>query len=201
MKHQVIFIHGGDPYDSYEQFITALKKRKLDFERLKTKGWRQSLPDKLGPKFEVILPRMPNSLNAKYVEWKIWFEKFIPYMRKEVILGGHSLGGLFLAKYLSENKFPKKIRGIFLIAPPFKGNGGADPMGDFILPKNMNGLKKYESVVHLYHSEDDEIVLPKDFENYLEVLPKAHVKIFKDKGHFIGGKSFPELVRDIKKLV
>src|SRR5690348_8942682 len=110
MKHQLIFLHGGDPYDTYEQFLASLKKQEIDLTRMKAKGWKEHLQAKLGPKFDVILPRMPNSMNAKYLEWKIWFEKLIPHMSKEVILGGHSLGGIFLAKYLSENKFPKKIK-------------------------------------------------------------------------------------------
>ena len=75
MKRQIILIHGGNTYDSYEQYIATLKKIKLDFKRaLSGIGWRGSLQEELGKKFEVIAPRMPNSLNAKYLEWDIWFK-------------------------------------------------------------------------------------------------------------------------------
>jgi predicted alpha/beta hydrolase family esterase len=199
MKRQVVLIHGGDPYDSYGQYIASLKKIKIDWKRMQVKGWKESLQAQLGPKFSVLAPRMPNSMNAKYLEWKIWFEKFIPYMNSEVIFVGHSLGGIFLPKYLSLNRFSKKIKGIFLVAPPFEGNGPRDPMADFILPKNMSRFAKYRAIVHLYHSTDDKIVQTSDFQRYLKVLPEAQVRIFKDRGHFTGQK-FPEIVKDIKSL-
>ena len=194
-KKQVIFIHGGDTFDSYDKYIASLKKTKLDFKRALSKGWKGTLPAKLGP----ALPRMPNSLNAKYLEWKIWFDKFIPHMNKEVVLGGNSLGAIFLAKYLSENRFPKKIKGILLVAPPFKGNDANDSLADFVLPKNMSRLAKYGDKVHLYHSADDRLVLASDFKRYMEVLPDAKVSLFKDRGHFLGNR-FPEIVKDIKSL-
>ncbi len=65
---------------------------------------------------------MPNKTNAQFEEWKIWFEKFIPFLNDGVILVGHSLGGVFLAKYLSENKFPKKIGGVFLVSAVYEKN-------------------------------------------------------------------------------
>ena len=62
---------------------------------------------------------MPLQDNAKYEEWKILFERYIPHLKDNVILMGNSLGGIFLAKYLSENKFPKKILSTYLTCPPF----------------------------------------------------------------------------------
>lgn len=199
MKRQVIFIHGGDPHDSYKQYIDFLKAFRLDFKQALAKGWRGALQENLGEKFEVMTPRMPNSLNAKYLEWEIWFKKFIPHMENEVVLGGQSLGGMFLAKYLSENRFPKKIKGIFLVAPPFKANNKKDPMADFILPKNISRFVKYGDKIHLYHSDDDKLVWKSDFNRYVEAIPNAKVRIFKNRGHFMGEK-FPELVKDIKAL-
>jgi hypothetical protein len=40
------------------------------------------------------------------------------------ILIGHSLGGSFLLKYVSEEKIGKTIAGIFLIATPYWGGAG-----------------------------------------------------------------------------
>ena len=106
MKHQVIVIHGGDTYDTYKEYIANLKREKVDetaLWKLRVKRWKATLGKKLGKEFEVIAPSMPNSDNARYLEWEIWFKKFIPHMKKEVVLVGHSLGGIFLSKYFSVN--------------------------------------------------------------------------------------------------
>ena len=146
MKKQVVVIHGGSAFDSYEDYFSYLKNYKLDFEKLKRKGWKENLTRDLGVDFEVITPKMPNSLNAKYIEWKIWFEKLIPFLEKEAVLVGHSLGGTFLAKYLSENKFPKKIPGTFLVAAPFNedktGRRTNYSLADFRLSKSLNLFEK-----------------------------------------------------------
>ena len=52
---------------------------------------------------------MPCKFMVDYEAWKIWFERHFQFLQKEVILIGWSLGGRFLLKYLSENKFPFKI--------------------------------------------------------------------------------------------
>jgi hypothetical protein len=57
---------------------------------------------------------MPNPMNARYNEWKILFKKIVLLLDDNVILIGHSLGAIFLVKYLSENKFPKKNSGNFI---------------------------------------------------------------------------------------
>ena len=105
MKKQVVVIHGADTFDTYEDSLKFLRNFEIDsLEYFKGKNWKTSLQERLGDEFEVISPRMPNTLNAKYLEWKIWFEKLVPLLNEEVILIGHSLGGTFLAKYLAENK-------------------------------------------------------------------------------------------------
>jgi hypothetical protein len=75
MKKQVVIIHGGDTYDSYEKYLEDLKALKLDFTRVTKKSWKDSFEEDLGEGFEVIRPEMPNWMNAKYLEWKIWFDK------------------------------------------------------------------------------------------------------------------------------
>ena len=104
MKKQVVVIHGGDTFKTYEQYLRFLKRFDIDFERYRSgkNDWKTNLREALGEEYEVIAPVMPNKNNAKYPEWQIWFEKFIPFLNGEIILVGHSLGGTFIAKYLSE---------------------------------------------------------------------------------------------------
>lgn len=199
MKKQIVVIHGGETFDSYKEYISFLKKKELNFEKAISKRWKDNLGKDLGKGFEVVMPLMPSASNAKYLEWKIWFEKLIPFLEKEVVLLGHSLGGIFLAKYLSENKFPKKIRGTFLVAPAYDKEGIGESLADFKLKKDLKGLSEQSEKLFLFHSDDDEVVPKANFEKYKKVLSGAIFKEFKNKGHFIQ-KNFPEIVREIKKL-
>ncbi len=197
MKKQVVVIHGGGTYDTYEKFLSYLNEAPLDFERMKRKGWKDNLPDDLGPEYEIIAPEMPNWQNAKYVEWKIWFDKLVPFLAAEVVMVGHSLGGIFLAKYLAENDLPKKIRAVFLVAAPFDDRGADYSLADFILPDSPEKLRDQAGKLSLYHSTDDAVVRFSDLEKYKKKLPGATFVIFSDRGHFSQG-SFPEIVSAIK---
>jgi len=200
MKKQVVVIHGGDAFSTYEKYISFLKNFQIDLERYRSEriDWKRNLGKELGQNYEVILPEMPNKTNAKYVEWKIWFEKLIPYLNPEIILIGHSMGGVFLVKYLAEEKFPKKILAVFLIAAPYDMDEGR-PLVEFIPPNSLSQFENQAVKVFLYHSKDDQIVNFAEFEKYQKSLKNVVSKAFTDRGHF-NQESFPELVEDIKNL-
>jgi len=199
MKKQVVVIHGGDTFDTYEEWFEYLKKKPLNFERIKSPqgDWKDGLGEKLGSDFEMVFPQMPNKQNAKYAEWKIWFETIIPYLEPEVMLIGHSLGGIFIPKYLSENKFPKTIRATFLVAAPYDDKDSEYTLGDFALPSDVSGFERQGGKIFMYQSEDDPMVPFSDFLKYQKVLPAATFRTFKDRAHF-DQKEFPEIVEDIK---
>lgn len=199
MKKQIVIIHGGSTYDSYEKYLHSLRSAKLDFGRLKQPRWRDNLKRALGKNFEVILLKMPCPENAKYLEWKIWFKKVVPFLASKVVLVGHSLGGIFLAKYLSENKFPKKNIAVFLIAAPFDKKDSYYSLADFILPKNLRRFEKQSDQIFLYHGQDDPVVPLVNLEKYRKLLPQATVRVFQNKGHF-NQSSFPELAKEIKNI-
>jgi uncharacterized protein len=198
MKRQIVVIHGGDAYDTYEEYIEALKKEPFELKDLFYNGWKKKLQERLGDRYQVIAPRMPNSNNARYLEWKIWFDKIIPFLTDGLILIGHSLGGIFLARYLSENKLPIKIIGIMLVAAPHTDNF-KQSMADFINPQNTSLFKDQAGEIFLYFSKDDQIVPIDSLSSYERDLPQARVRIFSDRGHF-NQEEFPEIVEDIKKL-
>ena len=201
MKKQVFIIHGGDTFKTYEEYLLFLKDWEIDFEKYKEnkKDWKINLQEELGDEFEVIAPKMPNKINAKYLEWKIWFEKFIPYITEGVILVGHSLGGSFLVKFLSENDMPKKIRGTFLVAPVYDEDSDDYSLADFKLPDNLSGFEKQGGQIFIYHSEDDPVVPFNNLGKFKEKLISAKTIIFKNKQHF-GQEKLPEIVKDIKGL-
>lgn len=199
MVHQVVAIHGGDTFATYEDYLAFLRAFKVDADYLRKKRWRETLGEALGPTFEVLAPRMPNNLNARFAEWKIWFEKIIPHLSEEVTLVGHSLGGLFLAKYLAENAFPKKIVATFLVAAVYDDASDTGSLADFTIPASLEWLAKQGGQIFLYHSQDDPLVPWSDFEKYRAALPQATARTFSDRQHFSQAQ-LPELVADIRSL-
>jgi len=200
-KQQVVIIHGGTSFAKYSEYLRFLKQEKLTVKKLKQKkGWKFYLGPELGKGFEVLQPRMPNPMNAKYSEWKLWFEKIIPLLDHEVILVGNSLGGLFLAKYLSTTIFPKKIRALFLLAAPYSKADKTEDPSDFA---KLSSLARIASQAHntfIFHSKDDPLVPVSEAKRYKRELPTAQLRLFTNKAHF-SQEHFPELVRAIKKML
>ena len=203
VKQQVIIIHGGDTHRTYRGYLAFLKKQPLNYTKLVKGGWKDHLQKELGRRFEVVQLKMPNPLNARYVEWKIMFRKLIPFLKGRPILVGHSLGSIFLAKYLSENKFPKKVRATLLVAAPYNNDlrksSHKQLRADFALPKSLARFEKQGGKIFLYQSKDDPVVPFSHFEKYEKALTRAQGRIFKNRSHF-GQEKFPELARTIKKL-
>ncbi len=198
-KQQIVAVGGGDTFKTYKEYVAFLKNYKLNFEKLKMKRWKETLDERLGNSFEVISPRMPNPMNARYKEWKIMFGKLLPFLNNNLILLGHSLGGTFLVKYLSENKFPKKIKATFLVSAPYEAKNKNYSLGDFSLPKKLDKFQKQGGKIFLYHSKGDKIVPFSDMRKYKKALFEAEAIIFKDRGHFDQAE-FPEIVRKIKTI-
>lgn len=201
---QVFFIHGGtSAFDTYEQFIDYLKGMKVDLANANKRAWPQLLQESLGPDYEVFWLRMPNRENAKYEEWRIWFSKYVPLIQNGAVLIGHSLGAIFLAKYLATEDVPVTIAGTFLVAAPHTSGGSGEysrDMGQFTPPDNLEKFAQQGGAIFLYHSKDDPVVSFAELAKYQAALPSATVRIFEDRGHFYGQESFPELVADIKAL-
>lgn len=192
-------IHGGMTFKNQKDYLSYLKNKEIKLE--KKPSWAGDYIDKeLGKKFQIIKPRFPLQDNAKYEDWKIWFERYIPYLRDNSILIGGSLGGIFLAKYLSENKFPKKLLSVYMICPPFDNTiEGEDLVGGFNLKSDLSLIEKNCKDVTLMFSADDDTVPVYHAEKYRNKLKDSKIIIYKSKnGHFKISK-FPEIIKMIKE--
>ncbi|MBX4201034.1 alpha/beta hydrolase [Candidatus Parcubacteria bacterium] len=200
MRKQIVVIHGGRTYTAYQDYIDSLKNREVTIDNFKTqKEWKESLQADLGPDFEVFSPKMPNGNNAVYQEWKIWLERLVPFLQDNSILIGHSLGGIFLAKYLSENVFPKKIKAVILLAAPFSDEGLHESLGGFALPPSLERFSEQVGNIYLLASEDDPVVPYTHLEKYKKALPNSKEITFTGKQH-CREESFPEMIDLIKSL-
>jgi predicted alpha/beta hydrolase family esterase len=202
MKKQVVFIHGGDAFTKREDFLEYL--RTMPLRSLPGKEapvhWTQTLTADLGEDYEVFMLSMPNKHNASFDEWSIWFERYFEYLRDGAVLVGWSLGGMFLAKYLSENQAPFAVGRLLLLAAPcgrYSSPDGND-CGTFQFdPAILTNLSKQIKNIEIWHSEDDFVVDFADVKKYQKALPEATFKGFIDKNHFLT-PTFPELLQSIK---
>ena len=197
-KTQIFIVHGAMTFKNCKDYIHFLKTRKISIK--KKISWAGDYLDKeLGKSFEIIRPRMPMQDNAKYKEWAIHFERHFPFLRNNIILIGSSLGGIFLAKYLSEKRFPKKILSVYLVCPPFDNTHSVETLaGGFKLKTSLSLLEKNCPKPTLFFSKDDESVPVYHAKKYAKKLKNAKIVVFKSKnGHFAISK-FPEIVKMIK---
>lgn len=213
-KQQVIIVGGGETFDTREDYLSWLENQ-MTFEPFRyatrKKNWKENLQADLngwfGSKYEVAYLSMPNKLDAKYDAWKIYFDRIIPHLRDGVILVGHSLGGLFLSKYLGESKdFPVKVSAVCLISTPLScyssstGRGfNNEGFGGFSIELERYCQSDCDfGECHVFHSVDDTVVPLKDsvYQNCTNFTPHT----FSDRGHFIHDEHFPELVSVIKQV-
>lgn len=201
-KHQLFYIHGGEAFSDYKKYLKHLETVEIeppteDSER--SLIWTDSLRTELGEDWEVFKPTMPNKLNARYKEWKIWFERHFEFLRDDVVLLGWSQGGYFLAKYLIENQTPFKVKALFLVAAPFEpADFGGEDGGDFAFnTKKVGQLAKRAETIHIFHSEDDPVVPFEHARLYHEGIKDSVLLSFTSRGHFVV-EEFPELVEKIK---
>lgn len=193
---QVLVIHGGNSFSSYDTYIKGLKLKEIDYERLKLqKKWKSWIAEQL-PHYDVLLPTFPNGNNAVYDEWEIYFEKLIPFFGDDVQLVGHSLGAMFLAKYLQKNPLENKVRRLVLIAGGYDDDSVED-LGSFEVT-SVTKLKESADEIHLFHSNDDFVVPFSELAKFQADIPSAVSHIFEDRGHFLD-ETFPELLDLLKQ--
>lgn len=187
----------------------TFKKRKEYIHYLKTKDikpyvtWSgEWLSKALGKGYEMIRPRMPQSDNAKYEDWKIIFERYLKTLRKDSIVIGSSLGGILLAKYFSEHKPPKRLHSVYMICAPYDNDLPTEDLGGgFALKKDISRIDRCAKQVYMLFSKKDDVVPVSHAYKFAKKLKKTKIIIFpRIKGHFRIRK-FPEIVKMIKRDV
>lgn len=188
-------------FKNKKDYLNFLKTREISIEK-KIRWADDYLDKKLGKDFEIIRPRMPLQDDAKYSDWKIHFERYFPKLINNIILIGSSLGGIFLSKYLSENKFPKKILSTYLICPPFDNTLiGEDLAGGFNLKSDLTMIEKNSKNLYLLFSKDDNVVPISHAKKYEKKLKSAKFVIYENKNGHFQIPEFPEIIKMIKSDV
>ena len=193
---QVVIIHGGTSYNSYERYLDDLKNSPIDYDRLKkSPSWTEWIDNQMADA-DVLYPRFPNSQNAVYKEWKIYFEKLLPVLGDDVSLVGYSLGAMFLAQYLNDHVLENKVSQICLVAPSYDDESIED-MGTFKI-KSASGLARSSDDIHIFHSTDDFVSPYTELAKFEADLPMAKIHRFTDRNHFFQ-PTLPELLEVLRQ--
>lgn len=198
MKQQVVFINGGNPkenYDSYTDFLQGLEYNPYEENFL---SWNKTLWKYLWEDYEYLTVPFREKKYADYNEWKIMFEKLLPFLREEVVLVSTSLWSSFILKYIGEKEFPVPIKKIFFVAPALDDTPD-ELLGTFRFDLEMiyHKVQRWAKDIYIYHSRDDNCV---PFEQSLTLksfFPEAVFREFDDRGHFYAQERLPEIERDI----
>lgn len=141
---------------------------------------------------------MPDAWMPRYNKWKELFESF--NVDEDTILIGHSLGGGFIIRYLSENNI--NVGKVILIAPWIDpDNLERDNIGDFFdFDINYKLSDQVKSLSIFVSNDDDEDIL-KSVSIIESSVENCVVYRFEDMGHFtfedMKSNEFPELLDNI----
>jgi len=193
---QVVVLHGGTSFSSYAAYRAELERKELSYWKLTHPlRWKEQLVANLTA-FDVLYPTMPNSANAVFDEWKIYFEKLLTFLGDDVQLIGHSLGATFLAKYLQEVPLATPVKRVLLVAGCYNDESNED-LGSFKLTSTTK-LPQSATEVHLFHSKDDPVVPFTELAKFQADLPNAISHVFDNRGHFTD-ETFPEILTTLKQ--
>lgn len=155
--------------------------------------WVKAELEKRG--YEVFNPEFPKPYEPVYEDWLDVFHS-LP-IGSDTLLIGHSCGGGFLIRYLSEND--KKVGQVILVAP------WLDPKNHlknnfFVFTIDPYLEKKTEGVTTLISLDDGQDVLT-SVDILIRAVKGMDIKQFTEKGHFteedMGIREFPELLKII----
>ena len=205
MKTLVMILHGGESGGNRsDDGIPIRSIIKSTFSTDKGNPiWTENLDKFLGSdKFEVICPLFPNANDMVYTERERFLNQVLSDLGfrdyQDLILVSHSLGTVFLQKYLCVNnvnqKFGKNVKQVHFVACSVD-------YGDFKLSQNWNNIINQvdPSQIYLYYSNDDKKCEPEETLFYKQNLSESNIQAFEDKGHFTSFE-FHELVENINKI-
>lgn len=140
-------------------------------------------------------PEMPDAYKPDYKMWRNEFERY--EVNEQTILVGHSCGGGFILRWLSENN--KGGDKLILVAPWLDlDRRKTTDFFDFKIDSNI--VKRFNEV-HLFVSSDDSKDILKSVEKIKKKLPSIQLHEYTNKGHFcyenLKTEKFPELLEVI----
>lgn len=180
MKENYFLIHGsyGNPYKNWIPWLKKqLSKRQLN----------------------CIVPSFPTPYKQDYESWSMILKAYleIGYITEDTTFVTHSLGGIFLVKFLIDNEI--KVKKIITIAG-FNNLEFADDMNlykSFYMNDRISDIRLYSSEIISIYSDNDPYVQKRAAEQFADDI-RAQKVLIKEAGHFnekYGYTEFRELLK------
>jgi len=146
----------------------------------------------------VVTIEVPKPWQPRYDIWKKEFERFD--ITPETILVGHSCGGGFLVRWLSENK-DKSVGKVVLVAPWLNPeNNPAFDTADFFEFDIDPDLVNRTASMAIFNSDNDEADIHESIQIIIDKVQGVQYKEFHNYGHFtlegMNTVEFPELLEE-----
>jgi predicted alpha/beta hydrolase family esterase len=141
----------------------------------------------------------PLPWQPRYDIWKKELERF--EITPETVLVGHSCGGGFLIRWLSENA-NKQVNRVVLVAPWLNPeNNPRSDTADFFDFTIDPHLSKRTAGITIFNSDNDKPTIHKSVQIICDAIQKAKYVEFHNYGHFclkdMKTVEFPELLNEI----
>ena len=182
MTTQVLFIQGGGAgtYDDWDSKLA------------------DSLRRDLGPDYEVRYPRMPDEGDPDFTRWVAALGEELDKLDAGAVLVGHSFGATIIALGLSRAPAVRPLAGVFLIAPPFFGEGGW-ASDEVAFGPDLGAKLPPETPVRLYQGDQDADVPPEHLDLYATAIPRAVARRLPGRDHQLND-DLSEVAADIRAL-
>lgn len=192
MKNAVL-VHGQPSKREYYE---------LDFPSPSNAHWFPWLQQKLLRK-DILAqtPEMPRPFSPRYDNWKKQFERFD--INANTTLVGHSTGGGFLVRWLSENK-DTRVGKVILVAPWLNplSNLKYDDAGFYDFEIDSDIVRRTGGLI-VFSSDNDEEGVQETVRILKEKINNLVVRDFHNYGHFTFASmktvEFPELLEECFK--
>lgn len=139
-------------------------------------------------------PEMPRPFTPEYEVWKNEFERFEP--DENTLLVGHSCGGGFLVRWLSENT-DKIVGKVVLVAPWLDIERKRGSLFDFVIKSDLSIQSK--KGIDLLYSTDDMTDIKTSINHLRQNTENLRYHEFINYGHFVldsmRSREFPELLQ------
>jgi hypothetical protein len=156
-------------------------------------------------KISCIIPHFPTPKHQNFTNWENLLNYYfmLGLVHDKTIFIAHSLGPIFIAKYVIKNKI--KIKGLISVAgfnDFFSGNKDFDDINKSFFMENseLSKFTDYSNFSHCFISDNDPYI-PMDKLKQFSNIIKADLHIIPNGGHFnidAGYVKFVEVIEIIK---